>query len=100
MPASTLHTYVESRFRELFGEPFSSLGKDTHWALRPQPNAMPISILLNGSADEAIVWVFDPYDHGSALREAMATKEVAEGMISQIQERLRLASIFNQADRV
>jgi hypothetical protein len=99
MLASTLHTYVESRFRELFGEPANALGKDIHWALRPRLNAMPINILLNGSATQAIVWVFDPYDHGSALREGIATKEAAEWMISQIQERLRLATGLNHPDR-
>ena len=96
MSTCVLHDYVAYRFRQTFGEPATTLGKDVHWQLRPRPNTAAINVLVNGSASQAIVWVFDPYDHGETVREVIVSTKAAEDLILLIQQRLRAASTFDE----
>ena len=91
--SASLHDYVHSRFAEVFGPPNMTMGKDIHWALRPNaPNPIPINVLVNGSDTQAILWVFDPYDTtGQTIRLALSSEAEVDRMILQIQDRVKKA---------
>ena len=56
--SSSLHNYVDARFREAFGEPHTSMGKDDHWRLQGSPSQLPINVLLNGNREIPALWIF------------------------------------------
>jgi hypothetical protein len=53
-----LHESVGRKFVAAFGEPTQTLGRDWHWALSPVAHVSPINVLLNGSPECPVVWVF------------------------------------------
>jgi hypothetical protein len=61
--ASPLHPVVLREFTTAFGPPHRTLGKDMHWGLRPTPTLAAINILVNGSSDHPVLWLFDPHHH-------------------------------------
>ena len=87
---SPIHDYVHKRFRETFGEPDNTLGRDDHWSLRPGAFKPAINILCNGGAEVAAVWVFDPHSkNDGVIRVAVETRDQVEAIILTIQQRLR-----------
>jgi hypothetical protein len=91
---SALHNVVHKRFREVFGEPQSVLGREDHWSFKPTvPYSAAINVLVNGTAELPAIWVFDPHqpDDG-VLRVAIKDEQMIEDIISKIQERIRRAS--------
>ena len=90
MSAPETHT-APGAFQLAFGQPRSTLGKDSHWALFPggDESFLPINVLLNGSAAHPIVWVFDPYDRThNTLRRALESLQDSLEVIGVIKDRL------------
>lgn len=89
---SGAHRIVHDRLCEAFGPPDNSLGRDDHWALRPEPGAISINLLLNGSSDVPAVWVFDPFDHENGVIRAFVERECdLEEIIEAVGDRLKRA---------
>ena len=92
MSAPNLHDSLVARLQELYGGPENTVGKDSHWALRPYPDAMAINVLVNGSSEQAIVWVFDPYDDGVTQRGAIQSEEAVDEIMKLVRTRLDVAA--------
>jgi hypothetical protein len=97
--SNTISQYVHARFREAFGPPHHTMGRDDHWSLRPIPKKAPINVLLNGTLDNAAVWIFDSHDQKDGVVSIAVTQEdQVYAVIEQIQERVKRAaqpSIFD-----
>jgi hypothetical protein len=91
-PASSLHTFVDARFREAFGQPHNTMGGDDHWRLLGSPSQMAINIVVNGTRDVPAVWVFDGHADGKGVFSASITNQdqVAD-LIVRIQDRVNYA---------
>ena len=103
MPKSSeLHQRILARFREVFGEPDNTLGRDDHWALKPDPHKLAINVLANGTAELPAIWVFDPHDHNDGvLRIGVKSHQDIEDFITLIRDRLERARLITyQADGV
>ena len=96
MPAlSALHDAAVSQFSAAFGEPQRVFEKDAHWPLRAASGGGTINVLLNGSPDFPVIWVFDPHDSAVAAGPVqLMTEADIEPMIASIQRRLRGPSRF------
>jgi hypothetical protein len=95
---SPLHQYAHRRFREVFGEPDHTLERDDHWALKPGPNSITINVLVNGTAENPAVWVFDPHSkNDGVLRKLIHNEDDLNDLIKQIQERVKQAAQATQA---
>jgi hypothetical protein len=91
-PSPSLHAYVDARFREAFGDPHTSMGQDDHWRLQGSPSHLPINVLLNGTRDIPVLWVFDTQDENSGVFNASITQESqVYDLIEQIQKRVKRA---------
>jgi hypothetical protein len=93
--AAALHKFVHKRFREVFGEPSSSLGRDDHWSLPISGlDLAAINVLVNGTSSESpAVWVFDPHiQHDGVMRVAIKDEATLEDTINQILERVKRAN--------
>ena len=90
---SELHQYVDQQFRQAFGNPENSLGRDDHWSLRPGPSLVAINVLVNGTAEHPAVWVFDPHiPNDGVLRKMISSKDDVHEMVKQIQARMQAAA--------
>lgn len=89
-----LHTYVHQRFREAFGEPDNTLGRDDHWSLTPSREQPAINVLVDGTGETPAVWVFDPHikDDGVMQRAVKKEDDVAE-LIEKIQQQVEQAKL-------
>jgi|SoiMetStandDraft_5_1073268.scaffolds.fasta_scaffold196933_2 hypothetical protein len=88
----SLHTYVGARFREAFGAPSTTMGRDDHWRLQGSPSQLPINVLLNGTRDIPALWVFDAHDLGDGVFSAAITnRDQVEDLIVEIQSRVQRA---------
>jgi hypothetical protein len=94
---SVLHNVLHQRFKEVFGEPDHTLGRDDHWALkpaRPDGQAIPINVLVNGMPELPAVWVFDPNSRDDGVMRISVKDEAhLEDIIKQIQQRVKQASL-------
>ncbi len=89
---SPLHPIVHEKFRRAFGAPKRTEGKDHHWSLRSKANIAGINVLVNGSADEPVVWVFDPHDgDDGVLHQRIRDESDVDAMIKKIEDRLKNA---------
>jgi hypothetical protein len=89
--APSLHNYVDERFREAFGEPHTSMGKDDHWRLQGSSSTLPINVLLNGTRDIPALWVFDSHDEAGVFSASITREDQVHDLIKQIQERVKRA---------
>jgi hypothetical protein len=81
------------RFREAFGQPSTTVGQDDHWKFQASPSVMPINLLLNGTLDDAVVWLFDPHEPGDGVVAVTITREdQVAPLIREIRERVERAS--------
>ena len=64
---SPTHCIVHELLSEALGPPATVLGRDDHWSVSPYPKGPPINVLLNGSRDVPVVWVFDPHDYDDGV---------------------------------
>src|SRR5690349_1836439 len=88
----SLHTYVHTRFRESFGKPYTTMGKDDHWRLQGSTSESAINLLLNGTRDIPALWIFDAGDGGDGVFSTSITREdQVDGIIKQIQARMQRA---------
>jgi hypothetical protein len=91
---------LPERFREVFGEPDNTLGRDDHRALKCDRYAvggrdiLSINVLVGGMSDMPAVWVFDPNSRDDGMmRIAVKDQAHLEDIINQIQERVKKASL-------
>jgi len=86
--------YIHSRFREHFGDPNSTLARDSQWSLRGQsdPRAPSIFVLVNGSHEKPAAWIFDPYDGVDGVwRCSIEAEADVDRSIEEIRRRLEIA---------
>ena len=89
---SALHAYIHARFREAFGEPTRILGNDGHWGLRPFADAASIDVLVNGSDEFPIVWIFDTHNvSDGVLKTRVVSQDQVADIISELRTRLQKA---------
>ena len=88
--SSSVHDYVDARFRDAFGEPYVSRASDDHWHFARSSSQLPINVLLNGMREFPVPWIFDSNDavHG-VFRTALTDKQQVDNVIEQIRERVR-----------
>ena len=93
-PRSLLSQRVHARFREVFGEPDNSLGRDDHWSLKTGPGKSAINLLVNGTLEVPAIWVFDPHSQGDdeVMRVAVKDEAHVDDIIRKIQERVKRAA--------
>ena len=90
--SSSLHNYVDAQFRDAFGKPHTSMGRDDHWRLQGSPSQLPINVLLNGTREIPVLWIFDAFDRENGVFSASITREDQVGdLIVKIQERVKRA---------
>jgi len=90
---STMSQYVHARFKAAFGSPNNTLGKDDHWKFQSSPDVQPIHLLLNGTLEDAVVWIFDSHDQADGVYATTITREQqVDPLIKQIQDRVQRAS--------
>jgi hypothetical protein len=89
--------YIHARFRESFGPPYSTLGRDSQWSLRASLDgdgrldgaAPTIFVLVNGSHEKPAAWIFDPFDGVDNVWKSSITAESdVESAIIEINRRL------------
>ncbi len=90
--ASPLLMYIHSKFREVLGEPDTTLELDSQWSLKVGPGAPAIFILVNGSYEKPAVWVFDPYTTDNVWRTSITSNGQVDEALDQIQGRFTAAS--------
>ncbi len=87
--SSQLHALVHERFLAAFGPPDSSLGRDDHWSLKPSSSTLRINVLVNGTANNPAVWVFDPNDNrDGVLRTIITDEDTLNKLVATIQQRI------------
>jgi hypothetical protein len=91
-PVSLLLTYVHARFREVLGEPSTTLELDSQWSIRSHPQAPAIFVLVNGSCEKPAVWIFDPYTAENVWRVSITSNGEVDVAISEIQRRAAAAA--------
>jgi len=91
---SSLSRHVHDRFREVFGDPNNSLGRDDHWSLQPATDKHWIHVLVNGTLEVPAVWVFDPHGQGDdgVMRVAIKDESHVDDVIKRIQNRMKRAA--------
>ena len=90
---SPLHKSILDRFRAALGEPHRTAGADHQWSLRQLSYLAPITVLINGSSDPTIVWVFDPHDQKDGVTHTTIQQESEIApILSAIESRVRRAS--------
>lgn len=83
---------IHSRFRDAFGQPYSTLGMDSQWTLRPHPEAPAIFVLVNGSHEKPATWIFDPYNAvDNVWRHAISSEAEVARAIQEVRKRLAIA---------
>ena len=85
-----LHLALRTRFREVFGKPHHTMGRDDHWRLQ-SCNLLCLNVLVSGSREKPMVWLFEPQnrDNGVSSRFMNSLDDI-EIMIVSIQQRLKL----------
>jgi hypothetical protein len=91
--ASLLLTYVHAKFRQVLGEPFSTLELDSQWSLRSRPQAPAIFVLVNGSYEKPAVWIFDPYAADNVWRTSVTCEGDVDGALGEIGRRTAFAAV-------
>ena len=88
----SISQYVHDRFQEAFGPPHNTLGRDYHWKFQSSPDAPPINVLLNGTLDIPLLWVFDAHYHkDGASGSSITHRDQVDDIIKQIQDLVRRA---------
>jgi hypothetical protein len=92
--SSALHNYIHTRFRELFGQPDNTLGRDDHWSIKPDgPYRASINVLVNGTDEMPAVWVFDPHSReDGVMRAVVKSEDDLIDIVKQIQDRVARGS--------
>jgi hypothetical protein len=88
---SPLLKYIHSKFREVLGEPDTTLELDSQWSLKVAPGAPAIFILVNGSYEKPAVWIFDPYTSENVWRTSITSNGQVDDALDEIQARVTAA---------
>ena len=81
---------VHARFREAFGKPHRSMGKDDHWSLQANPMKAPIYVLVNGTTEKPAIWIFDTHSKlDGVISKTVTNEDELHDIITQIQERVK-----------
>jgi len=90
--ASPLHVAINEKFRRAIGEPHRAVGKDRQWSLRTLAYIAAINVLVNGSVEHPVVWIFDPHDPEDGVCHTKIVHESdADDIIKRIEARVRNA---------
>jgi hypothetical protein len=89
--ASPVLRYIHTKFREVFGEPFSTLELDSQWSLRSEPSAAAIFLLVNGSYEKPAVWIFDPFAEENVWRASVTSNAEVDDAIEEIKRHTKAA---------
>jgi hypothetical protein len=87
--------YIHSRFREQFGDPNTTLARDSQWSLRghSDPRAPSIFVLVNGSHEKPAAWIFDPYDAIDGVWKSSISAEAdVDRAVEEVRRRLAVAA--------
>jgi hypothetical protein len=79
-----LRRLIHAAFTRAFGLPNRSMGKDMQWGLRPGPRLPAINVLVNGSSECPIIWIFDPHDHTDGVHHEGIYEEAAVPRIVEL----------------
>ena len=88
----SLDTLAHARFRECFGLPRNWQGGGEQWSLIPAPGVVGVHVMLNGTHDGPVVWVFDPHDHSSVVNYVIRKHAEIDEVITELQERVKRAA--------
>jgi hypothetical protein len=92
---SPLHPAVYEQFRVAFGAPHKVVGKNHQWSLRRLSYIAAVNVLVNGSTEHPVVWVFDPHSAGDGVSETPILREQdIAPLILIILEKVRSAGAF------
>jgi len=90
--SSPLRERVHEAFKKAFGAPDRVYGVDMHWSLRRFAYMAAVNVLVNGSSEEVVVWVFDPHDRNDGIQhQAVTTDAEIAPLVAMISDRVRLA---------
>jgi len=84
--------YIHTRFREVFGEPYTTLELDSQWSIRSSPEVPAIFLLVNGSYEKPAVWIFDPYTAENVWRTSVTSDAEVDAAIVEIKRRTTAAA--------
>ena len=87
---SDLHNLVVQKFQEAFGEPHRIAGDERQWSLRALAYISAVNVLVNGTPERPMVWVFDPHDPGNGIfNVAITTEAQIDQTIQMINTRVK-----------
>ena len=89
---SPLLVYIHAKFREVLGEPSTTLVLDSQWSIRSDPRAPAIFVLVNGSYEKPAVWVFDPYTADNVWRTSITCQGEVDSALEEIGRRAATAA--------
>jgi hypothetical protein len=89
---SPLLAYIHAKFREILGEPYTTLVLDSQWSIRSDPKAPAIFVLVNGSYEKPAVWIFDPYTAENVWRTSITSSEEVDRALEEIGRRAAAAA--------
>src|SRR5688500_15335198 len=71
-----LHSKLHARFQSVFGPAHNDLYETEQWSLVPTSGQGMINVLLNGTRQGPLVWVFDSQVAQNTARHFAVTEEV------------------------
>jgi hypothetical protein len=89
-----------ARFREAFGEPNLSIGHDFQWTLKTSPFGIDIHVLVNGTEETPVVWIFDPNDRADGVTRSVIEQEDAiVDVVDHVRDRVSKACKISHKPR-
>jgi hypothetical protein len=90
MSPDSIHTHIDARFRAAFGQPHASVGNDKHWQLQGAFSGLPINLLLNGTSEVPVLWIFDTDDgHDGVYCTRITSANQIDAVIMLIHDRMK-----------
>lgn len=72
---SRLHGRVLARFRDVFGTPERTMGRDHRWSLRPDGGGGNVTLRIDCYGDDLEVWILDPLAQDGGVQRCRLTNE-------------------------
>lgn len=87
-----LRARILDEFTKAFGPRTTREGNDAHWSLRAFQYVAAVNILVNGSSNHPVVWIFDPHDALDGIHsESMEHESQIAPLIAMIVEKVQAA---------
>jgi signal transduction histidine kinase len=84
-----LHSLLHSRFQEVFGPPDHDLWDSEQWSLTDASGTGTVNVLLNGTRQGPLVWMFYSQDDRSVAEHfAVTREEQIDQLIEQLGQRV------------